>query len=67
MKVGDVVLEVNGEICENCDAAKIVALKSMIQQTNVRRPLVIRQLDSELGITTGSGRFRQRRSRNTGQ
>jgi C-terminal processing protease CtpA/Prc len=33
--VGDVVLEVNGEKCEDCDVAKIVALKSIIQQTNV--------------------------------
>ena len=33
--VGDVVLEVNGEKCEDCDVAKIVTLKTIIQQTNV--------------------------------
>ena len=30
------VLEVNGEQCVNSDPARIVALKSMIQQTHVR-------------------------------
>ena len=34
--VGDCVVEVNGESCEDCEPAKIVALKFMIQQTNVR-------------------------------
>ena len=33
MCVGDVVLEVNGEVC---DAANILTLKSLIQQTSVR-------------------------------
>ena len=33
MGVGDVVLEVNGEVC---DAANILTLKSVIQQTSVR-------------------------------
>ena len=44
VSVGDCVLEVNGEKCENCEPAKIVALKSMIQQTNVRELLLIRLL-----------------------
>ena len=35
VSVGDVVLEVNGELCEGCDPAKVLALKSMIQQTQV--------------------------------
>lgn len=37
VKVGDKVLEVNGEDCEKLrDPTKIVALKLMIQQTDIR-------------------------------
>ena len=37
MSVGDEVVEVNGEECETLrDTTKIVALKMMIQQTEIR-------------------------------
>ena len=37
MSVGDEVVEVNGEECEMLrDTTKIVALKMMIQQTEIR-------------------------------
>lgn len=53
MKVGDQIVEVNGEDCKDVqDITKIVALKSVIQQTDIKEVNTAHNYTLNLHLTT---------------